>query len=295
MNTSIKFALILFCLTPALWAQWKVQEAGIRLEGIAETDNSVVAPDLATLPSIYPWSSIAQGDLSEYDKNYGYGNLTPRTHLFVGLTKEYWTYTTLRVGMFYGNAYTTTASYGRDVRQVIDTLRSSSSDRSVKIDSLNSRSINIDQHYQQLGVNAELLFHLNPEKRWTLYGGVGFMAGVHINNRIDITHRESIWEQINFGDQPTDQIYFGERSSRQWLGSSILDREQRAVDGLGYHLAASIPVGLDFTISKNEASTWNKVHLFWEWRPVFMYNNLSEGNDMFAVGIASAFGVRVHW
>lgn len=285
MKSPFVFVLLFSFLFPSLFAQWKIQEAGVRLEGFSETDNSNIAPDISELSSLYPWSNIAQGDLSDYQKNYGYGSFSPKTHLFVALSKDYWEYTTLRIGLFYGNAFATTASYKREDHIVIDTLMSSSSNRSVTVDSVNARSVNVDQRHQELGVNAELLFYLYPEKRWSLYGGVGFMAGVHINNRIDVVHSETIWERVNFGD----------RSVSQWQERNTLGRDQQAIDGLGYHISANIPVGLDFTVSKNESSTWNNVHLFWEWRPMFMYRNLSSGNDMLSVGIATGLGVRVHW
>lgn len=285
MYARITLVLLLCLLVSGLFAQWKIQEAGVRLEGFSETDNSNIAPDISELSGLYPWSNIAQGDLSDYQKDYGYGSFSPKTHLFVALSKDYWEYTTLRIGLFYGNAFATTASYKREDRIVIDTLMSSSSDRSVTVDSVNARSVSVDQRHQELGVNAELLFYLYPEKRWSLYGGVGFMAGVHINNRIDVVHSETIWERVNFGD----------RSVSQWQERNALGRDQQAIDGLGYHISANIPVGLDFTVSKNESSTWNNVHLFWEWRPMFMYRNLSSGNDMFSVGIATGLGVRVHW
>lgn len=162
----------------------------------------------------------------------------------------------LRVGITYNSS--TLLSYGMNSSEKIpiDTLTSSQTGETVFIDSVISRTLEMNYNSEQLRIDGSLIFRTNPDARWSLYSGIGLTAGMSFNAKTYLFYSKS--EQIQ-----SREPYHYNNYNNYYDGTS---ESEVITNNSNFGFSAYIPLGIDFRIGKNR-EFWKRIHLFYEIRP----------------------------
>jgi hypothetical protein len=185
----------------------------------------------------------------------------------------------LRLGLTYLGGKTMYSIKNKVETYAYDTLVSLQTGQQYFIDSVSYRQIRTHYSYEQLLIDAALLYRTNPSARWSLSIGVGGMAGFSLKANANISYSKS--EQvstprgINFYNQ-----YYG------FSQSEIL----KSNTNMG--LSAYIPMGIDMRIA-NKNTFWNKIHLFYEVRPTIGVLKIQQLPTIVQSSIQQGFGIKV--
>lgn len=162
----------------------------------------------------------------------------------------------LRIGIsYYSNTH---LSYGMNssVKIPFDTLTSSQTGETMYIDSVISRTLEMNYNSEQLRIDGSLIFRTNPEARWSLYSGIGLSAGMSFNAKTYIFY--SKMSQIQ-GREPFHYSNYNNNYDETSESEVI-------TNNTNFGFSAYIPLGIDFRIGKKR-EFWKRIHLFYEIRP----------------------------
>lgn len=262
-------------------AQVKINELYLQSGSFFNQANS----SLADFQTLAPQSSILQQDLSLY-QNYPMLNFNlpgQAQTLSIGLQMTKLPKATLRVGLTHinqGSALSFGGAYTESF--TVDTLTSSQTGEQFFIDSFSTHSYNARFSQEQLRLDASLLYRLNGEKRWSLYGGFGANLGFTYNCQTTVHHSVSPNGDTQFFGLFNDYIMY----------SSGLHQEEKFENKGGICLGIYAPLGLDFQVGKKR-DFWKPFHLYLEMRPGINLTQISGLGTSFNVGGFSNFGLRV--
>ena len=240
---------------------------------------------LADFQTLAPQSSILQQDLSLYQNYPMYNfNLPGQAQtLSLGLQLAKLPNATLRVGLTHVNQGSA-LSYGGSYTEsfTVDTLTSSQTGEQFLVDSFSTHSYNARYSQEQLRLDASLIFRLNGEKRWSLYGGVGANIGMSYNCQTTVHQSVSPYGDSQFYGLFNDYIMYSDGVHQHETF------ENKGGIGVGIYA----PLGLDFQVGKNRAF-WKPFHLYAEMRPGLNITQISGLGTTFSAGGFSNFGLRV--
>jgi hypothetical protein len=244
-----------------------------------------------------PGSSLLNQDLSGYNSSNNYGVTGSfALAMAVGITFKDKNGTTakknpvLRVGITYNSVSFDDLSYSKSESFAHDTLTSSQTGEMYFIDSTVYSGYNMNHKYDQLSVDASLLFRTDPTARWHLFGGVGATAGISLISKTEISYYESnSIDQIN-GNYDTyggkfskyHNDYYGDKDTETFRNENV------------YGFSGYIPIGVDFRIS-NKNEFFKNVHLYYEVRPKVSFNTVPELRTNVTAGFQQGIGVKVTW
>lgn len=242
--------------------------------------------NLEDYKTLAPQSHLLQQDFSSFS-SISYQPLTTSPYISVcmGLQfgdKQKTTYKKnpiLRLGLTYLGGKTMYSIKNKVETYAYDTLVSLQTGQQYFIDSVSYRQIRTHYSYEQLLIDAALLYRTNPSARWSLSIGVGGMARFSLKANANISYSKS--EQvstprgINFYSQ-----YYG------FSQSEIL----KSNTNMG--LSAYIPMGIDMRIA-NKNTFWNKIHLFYEVRPTIGVLKIQQLPTIVQSSIQQGFGIKV--
>jgi len=190
----------------------------------------------------------------------------------------------LRLGFSYlsGNGMTGWSSTQKDIPY--DTLSSTKTGNSIYVDSINTKQYGIDYTTEQLRLDASMIFRLKPEARWSLYAGVGLMAGLSINSSTDIYYNEYFRLVSRYPDGYSQN--YGRSSTIETQSESFKNKTNM---GFTIH----VPMGVDFRIGKK--GFWNQMHLFYELRRGINMTSIPELRTYTNASSQHGIGLRVSW
>lgn len=243
-----------------------------------------------------PNSALLKNDFTDYEwwDRSTYQSSSEIFSLLLGIqfsNKEKAAYKTnpkLRLGLTYLSESGISGSLTRFRTQTIDTLSSDQSDREVYVDSVNSSNYNMNYDYEQLRLDASLLFRTNPEQRFSLFAGIGMTAGISINSGTEIIHYKSTRTEL----RDPNSIY---HSSYTNLSSMDSERQSENFQNqTNYGFSAYVPLGIDFRMG-NKREFWKRLHLFYEARPGISFIAIPELETITSTTVQQGLGVRVSW
>lgn len=240
---------------------------------------------LADFQTLAPQSSILQQDLSLY-QNYPMFNFNlpgQAQTLSAGLQFAKLPKATLRVGLTHINQGSA-LSYGGSYTEsfTVDTLTSSQTGEQFFVDSFSTHSYNARYSQEQLRLDASLIFRLNGEKRWSLYGGIGANIGFSYNGQTTIHHSVS---------PNGDSQFYGLFNDYIMYANGVHQNETFENKG-GIGLGIYAPLGIDFQVGKKR-DFWKPFHLYLEMRPGLNITQIAGLGTTFSAGGFSNFGLRV--
>lgn len=181
----------------------------------------------------------------------------------------------IRVGVNYSSKTNFIGSAGRMDSYAYDTLTSSQTGEQFYLDSVVYKSVDFNQSVEQFSLDASFLFRTNPEKRWSLQGGIGFMLGTSLNSITHLSYYQ--WTSTPnemFTNQKNEYEQF---RNKNYLTTSLF-----------------LPLGIDFRIG-NKREFWKLIHLFYEARPSVGISVIPESSTQTQFYLAQGIGLKIKW
>jgi len=161
----------------------------------------------------------------------------------------------LRIGLTYRSGDLLAGNAWRTDRYTFDTL-SSSGGAEYTVDSVFNNNYRMNYSSQQLHLDISVLFRTSPERKASLFGGIGITSGVGLNSRTDINYAQDVSTVVNY---PSYQEWQGN------LGFNVGQNETNKNE-MAYGFSAYVPMGLDIRLG-NRNEFWKRIHLSLEMRP----------------------------
>lgn len=161
----------------------------------------------------------------------------------------------LRIGLTYRSGELLTGNAWRTDRYTFDTL-SSSGGNEYTVDSVFSNNYRMNYSSQQLHIDVSVLFRTSPERKASLFGGIGITTGVGLNSKTNIDYNQQISTTVNY---PSYQEYSGHHGSYTYQSDAVKNET-------AYGFSAYVPMGLDIRLG-NRNEFWKRIHLSLEMRP----------------------------
>jgi hypothetical protein len=192
--------------------------------------------------------------------------------------------TQLRLGVSYSSALNFIGYSSKEDRKTFDTLTSAQTGEMYFVDSITSNSYSAVYSSNQLQFDGSFIIRTNPQKRWSVYSGIGFLAGFSLvaNTSVYYTNSQSI-ESYNV------ESYL----SKSYHVSFHVESEKHS-NKTSSSLSAYIPIGIDFRIGKTN-EFWKKIHLFYEAKPCINRTSIPELRTITNLGLFHGIGLRVSW
>lgn len=161
----------------------------------------------------------------------------------------------LRIGLTYRSGDLLSGFATRTDRYTFDTL-SSSGGSTYTVDSVANNTYRMNYSSQQLHLDVSVLFRTAPERKASLFGGIGITSGVGLDSRTDINYVQDLSTVVNY---PSHQEYMGVKGGN--VGQNEANKNEMA-----YGFSAYVPLGLDIRLG-NKNEFWKRIHLSLEMRP----------------------------
>jgi hypothetical protein len=199
---------------------------------------------------------------------------------------EYRSNPTLRVGLRYASINQFSDWSTSEDRTAYDTLVGQNTSNIYYLDSVRSKTVRGNYEYEQISIDASLIFRTKDELRWSVYGGVGVRFGLSINAKTSIGYDESEYTNVRgYSNEMSIPTY-------AYLGSGINESYQNKNSFGG---SAYLPLGVDFRIGK-DSPFWNMFHLYAEAQPGIMFKNIPEiDRTVVESYLTINSGIRVRW
>lgn len=185
----------------------------------------------------------------------------------------------LRLGFIYAGWNEGFATLHHITRTPYDTLVSTVTGAQYPVDSVHGSTYFINHRSERIGVDASLVW--STKGRWRLFGGVGLMGGPTFNANTKVEKNE--YEAV------ADASY---RYERYAMGGAPISERETFKDGTGWWVAANVPLGIAFTLSK-ENPFWKQLQLYYEVRPQLLFQGSPEQANTTSTGVLSLLGMRL--
>jgi len=190
---------------------------------------------------------------------------------------------TLRVGLLYNKSDILSADFSRSSAVTVDSLTNSDGVVTKYIQDVNDESIESRYSNDQLYLDANLTYAINPNGRFSMYMGFGLGAGLLFNSQTTVLYRNTTF---------TRETSPNRSSGTNYNYDVVALQEETFRNQAGFAALAYFPLGFDFRIGKrNEA--WRKAHAFFEFRPGILLQVMPEANlNLLRSTMGSQFGFR---
>ena len=196
----------------------------------------------------------------------------------------------LRLGLSSNSLSNLSSSYLYTNSARYDTLTSSQTGHSFYQDTSYTEYYSMRNSSTQLKFNGSLNFSTNPEKRWSLFGGIGFGAGISVNNKttirrtishgIDLASGQSIYSPYQYDANMSNGYYTGSDHKIETFKNKS-----------NICLSAFLPIGLDFRLGKFNP-VLKKIHVFYEFRPSFNCTIIPELRSIYKMNFQNGLAIR---
>lgn len=187
---------------------------------------------------------------------------------------------TFRIALNIGSGKSIEGSYRRNASYIVDTFISTSTGERIYEDSTLSESYRFNFFTRIISFDMSILWRTQNKNKFTLFGGIGFSAGLSDISKTEISHRFYSYRRAPFGQSNMLNSYHH------------LEEVETYNNKTQTQYVAYIPFGIDYHLSK-KSDFWKQIHLFYEGRIRIEYYDIPElyTNTRFAFG--SNIGVRV--
>jgi len=266
--------------------KYKITNVYLLPSGIVQTEK--MAP-LSDFQKLLPNSTILKQSFDGYQVSAGGTAFNPSFTINLGINKynaekdSYKFGPEYRIGFSYNSANIMNANYYKEEKKRIDTLTSSQTGYTVYADSVTRKNCSMSIFSQQIKLDASLIFRMNPEARWSLYGGIGFNLGTSLN----------AYATVNYYEYSTVKIADEVNYSYSGLQKSNVNEYIQ----LKNHIVGSVyfPLGFDYRLA-NKSEFFKRIHLFGEFRPFINQTEVAELEySIVNVGITAGLGLRVNF
>jgi hypothetical protein len=265
------------------------------------------APALLTsdLKSLAPQSQILNRDLSLFNRQIGFGynslpssinnnTYAPFNSSFAGgvifeaalgtyaFSKNEKRNIQMRFGIGYGSTASLGTFWSREQVTPYDTFIAGNGSQ-ITADSVNYESINATYSSNQLRVNADILYHTNPDRRFSLFFGAGIVMGATFNNQTQIFY-------INQSFITTEY----ENTTTVFSQSTQETKSELYNNGSGWLAGGYIPIGLSYRLGKT-TPLLNQTAVFVEFRPGLTAINVPEIATYILPTFHSNLGIRIRF
>jgi len=246
---------------------------------------------LEEFKSLSPNSGFLDQDFDDYDQTFFKNGMDFYSTFSIHSTFDWngkndkWKslHPQLRFGFTSGKANFMNGSLNRTRSHRVDTLVSSRNGQEYFIDSVRSETYTLNYDANFLVINAALIIGSNPKSTWSIYGGVGLSVGMNYNakSRVEFYSSYSYEGLERFG---------GETYSDEWDESTNV--EYHSNNGLGLSFMMSLPLGVNFRLSK-EKEFWRYTSLFYEFQPGVSFFDVKGIGGNFYSSVYNSIGMRV--
>jgi hypothetical protein len=184
----------------------------------------------------------------------------------------------LRVGI---NSFTEVISvenFNVEKSHIYDTIVSANNEI-YYFDSVTIKKSAISFSSQQIRLNANYIFRINPVKRWSYFGGFGFSAGMSYKSTTNISSITSFGAAQTLG-------------TNSYQYPNVITPGETIVTKPTYGFIINSPVGVDFRIG-NRNKLLKRLHLHYELRP--SYNLITIARQGFITNLNMQHGVGVRY
>ncbi len=195
---------------------------------------------------------------------------------------KYNKYMQLRVGIIYTHNSIICGGMYNTERTPYDTLTSSQTGTSTYLDSVVSKSLDMNYSSEQLRLDGALIFRTNPDARWSLYSGIGITTGFSFNAKTTIVYG------INYRIESRN-------SNNRTSYMESLDGDSKVevfANKNNFGFSAYIPLGINLKLGKN-SEFWKKVNLFYEIRPSISVTNIPELRTITNTAVQQGLGFKI--
>ena len=250
---------------------------------------SMYAIGLDQWRELAPNSDLLSQDLSGYRGDFrGRGDRTQAMGLTMSIglrlggpsrTKRSGSY--LRAGFTYQSHQGNDLDLRMETRTPYDTLTSAQTGQVTYMDSLTTRRYHMSHGYEQVGLDASLIFLKEYPRRWSLYGGAGIQLGLSMAGRVRIDHTvEGLIDPSLVSGQSSNPNKDQERETEEFTTQSDLC------------MALYVPLGVSYRLGR-KSLFWRAMNLTYELRPTLAFGGVPELSAGARAGLGSYFGLRV--
>lgn len=202
--------------------------------------------------------------------------------------KQKQTYNTnpqLNLGITFIGANSLSAYYSKNESIRFDTLSSSNSSSVIYMDSAINQSYQMNYLYQQIGINANIIFRTQPQARWSLFSGLGVTATASLMANTHISYNQS--EYINYIFSNAADYRAFNNSQQNHATKNEIHENKTNVSAFVY-----VPLGIDFRIGKKN-EFWKKMHIAMDMQPGIVLDYIPELGSKVYGTMRGNFGLRV--
>lgn len=195
---------------------------------------------------------------------------------------KYNKYMQLRVGITYSNNSIISGRMYNNERIRFDTLTSSQTGYSTYLDTVVTKSLDMNYSSEQLRLDGALIFRTNPDARWSIYSGIGISAGFSFNAKTTIVYGINYRIENQNGDNQTSYMECFDGDSKVEVFTNK--------NNFGF--SAYIPLGINLKLGKN-SEFWKKVNLFYEIRPSIGVTSIPELRTIINTSVQQGIGFKI--
>jgi hypothetical protein len=255
-----------------------------------EQNTNATLTDFKTLA---PQSILLNKNMTDFSQSYGF-SVTGNSmfSVLLGLQfsdKQKTTYKKnplVRLGISYFSGTTLTGGSYKSMRKPFDTLTSAQSGQITFIDSVTSKSYNMNYSSKQLRFDGSVIFRTRPEARWSLFTGIGITAGISFNATTNIDYSTFVGTETRNSNNNAFSSY---NYSNSGDSKTEIFRNKNSIGASTY-----IPLGIDFRIGR-KSEFWKQAHLFYELRPSINVTSIPELRTITNAGLQHGLGLRISW
>lgn len=188
----------------------------------------------------------------------------------------------MRFGIGYGSTASLGTFWSREQIIPYDTFIAGNGSQ-ITSDSVNYETINATYSSNQLRVNADILYHTNPDRRFSLFFGAGIVLGATFNNQTQIFYTNQSFITTKY-----------DNSTTVFSQSTAESQSELYNNGSGWLAGGYIPIGLSYRLGKT-TPLLNQTSLFIEFRPGLTAMNVPELATYILPTFHSNLGIRIRF
>ncbi len=229
-------------------------------------------------------------DMEGYNTpSYYYGNIISAVNLalefnlFNKAGEQTWGRPTFRVGLSHTWNNTSNLVFFNSNRYPYDSLYTTfqGNTTATAVDSIRYGGRTFSANSNRIRLNAAVLWHSNPEKRWSFYMGIGIGLGASINSTLTVHQYEGY------------EIDFGHPTSGYFLEPNYIYSNMETIRGkTWFDVNLIVPLGVELKLSKKD-NLFKHAHLFFEFAPTLWMNSASGIPTQYNMLYSFTNGIRI--
>ncbi|MFZ4784739.1 MAG: hypothetical protein ACOYLH_04620 [Flavobacteriales bacterium] len=189
-----------------------------------------------------------------------------------------------RYGFYGGQGQLLQLNYFNEDKFAYDTLVSSNTDFQIKVDSVFSRSWNVQTNFRYLGLKGELIAKIKTQRAFQLYVGLGLGVHAITNMKTDYDYTEYSYFENRSGEFLSE---YNEENLNENVHFSFSES-----NGGGVGTSLYSPIGFTLRLG-NKREFWKRLHYNLEFAPALGYSYLRDLGGFWNSGFLFQSGLRI--